>query len=242
MKDELGTRIKTYYEDIYRLYLPRRSYVIVRIDGKAFHTYTKNADKPFDILLSKAMEYTTKKLCEKTQGCIFGYTQSDEISLLLSDRQNLNTEPFFKNNIQKIVSITASIATGFFNSFMNNENFQNKEIALFDSRCFLIPDKIEVYNYFLWREQDAIKNSISMLAQSLYSHNELHKKNSSEMQEMCFQKGVNWNNLESRFKRGIFIAKEMYKKDENVFRSDWFIQNEEFSNISNREIILNKIP
>lgn len=223
-------RMKENYESRSKTFLTRRTPVIIRLDGKAFHTYTRGLDKPFDEGLIEDMEATTKFLCENIQGVKLGYCQSDEISLVLSDYENLNTQAWFDYNVQKITSISASLATAKFNQLRlqratqeEMEKYrtylQNIEITLayFDSRVFNIP-KEEISNYFLARQKDAVKNSIAMLAQSLYSTTELHKKNQSDMQEMCFQKGFNWNDLDYRKKRGCTIIKELNLE---TGRSSW---------------------
>lgn len=219
-------RMKDNYESRSKQFLTRRTPVIIRLDGKAFHTYTRGLDKPFDKGLIEDMEDTTKFLCENIQGVKLGYCQSDEISLLLTDYDNLNTQAWFDYNVQKITSVSSSMTTAKFNelrfsryirdmkrherpqNLMNQlgDNYNMPKLALFDSRTFNIP-KEEVANYFLARQKDAVKNSVAMLAQSLYPHSELHKKNGKEMQEMCFQKGYNWNDLDYRKKRGCTIVK-----------------------------------
>lgn len=160
--------------------------------------------KPWDPDMIYAMCRTTQQLCKEIQGCKLGYTQSDEISLLLTDYEDIKTEAWFDGNVQKMVSVSASIATAQFNRSMNH--MLNKT-ALFDSRVFTIPDTVEVANYFLWRMQDAIRNSRQMLAQSLYSHKELHGKNTSEMMDMCMAKGWNWNGLDTIKKQGTVFHK-----------------------------------
>lgn len=215
------SRMKSNYENRYRFFLTRRTPVIIRIDGKAFHTYTRNLEKPFDEGLIQDMQQTTLFLCKQIQGAKLGYTQSDEISILITDYDTLTTEGWFDYNIQKIVSISASLATGIFNNLrlkrrivnmavgcgIYDSDFNNYFLANFDSRCFNIP-KEEIVNYFLVRQKDAIKNSVSMLAQSLYSHKQLEGKNSNQLQEMCFEKGCNWNDLDFSKKRGSTIIKE----------------------------------
>lgn len=217
MKDALGTRMKENYENRTRYFLPRRSYSIIRLDGKAFHTFTKGMNKPYDETLMGAMDFTTENLCAEIQGVKFGYTQSDEISLLLTDFKTPTTSAYYDGNIQKIVSVSASIATYYFNLAM--KDYVDKP-AFFDSRVFTISDPIEVENAFIWRQKDAIRNSISMVAQSLYSHKELNGKNCDEMQDMCFEKGVNWNDMPDGFKRGRLITKTNYQK-EGATRSKW---------------------
>ena len=198
MKSAITKRMKENYEMRTRTYLPRRTYTIIRIDGKAFHTLTKNFEKPFDNRLIYAMNAAALKLCKEIQGVQFAYTQSDEISLLLTDFEKPETDAWFDGQVQKICSVSASIATVGFNL----EFPEVEEQACFDSRCFTIPDWIEVYNYFVDRNNDCARNSIAMVAQSLYSHNELIGKNSGQKQEMIFQKGINWSEYEMGLKNG----------------------------------------
>lgn len=214
MKDALGDRMKEFYEDRTRIFLPRRTFTIIRIDGKAFHTYTKGLERPFDMQLVKDMDETACYLCKNIQGVKFAFVQSDEISILLTDFEKTTTDAWFDGNIQKMASISASLATAKFNELRPGK------LALFDSRVFTIPSAIEVENYFIWRQQDTVRNSISSVAQSLFSHKELERKNADQQQEMCFQKGVNWNDFNVILKRGRLIVKEEYKK-EDAIRSRW---------------------
>lgn len=247
MKDALGDRMKSFYEDRTRILLPRRTYTIIRVDGKAFHTYTRGLKRPFDQGLIEDMNETAAFLCKNIQGAKLAYVQSDEISILLTDFDSISTDMWFDGNIQKMTSISASLATARFNElrmiryFSVNwdniavendktigEHFEpgtdlqqvsddiasfinylpiNRKLAMFDARVFQIPQSVEVENYFIWRQQDATRNSISSVAQSLYSPKELHGKKTDEMQEMIFQKGINWNDYSFREKRGGVIAK-----------------------------------
>lgn len=220
----LDVRMKS-YEYINRTYLPRRSPIIIRIDGKAFHTFTKGMYKPFDDILIAAMQNTAKRLCQSVMNCKLAYTQSDEISLLLVDYENVTTEPWFANNVQKMASVAASMATCFFNQEFKNAFEQLKDVpnvcisdlekyekkfgsALFDARVFMLP-KDEVCNYFIWRQQDASRNSIQAVAQNIFSCKEIQSKNTDELQEMIYQKtGENWNDLPTRYKRGSCILKK----------------------------------
>jgi tRNA(His) 5'-end guanylyltransferase len=218
MKDPLGDRMKDFYEDRTRYKLARRTNTIIRIDGKAFHTYTKGLQRPFDQGLMEDMNKTTEYLCQNIQGAKFGYVQSDEISILITDYDDIDTHAWFDANLQKMASIAASLATAEFNRLrlirkMNTtvatagsilEQFKH---AMFDARVFQIPYQEEVINYFIWRQQDATRNSISSVAQSLYSAKELHGKKTSDMQEMIFQKGINWNDFTPREKRGSIIRR-----------------------------------
>lgn len=231
MRDELGDRMKTYYEDRTRFLLPRRTYTIIRIDGKAFHTYTKGLKRPFDDGLIKDMDDTACYLCKNIQGAKFGFVQSDEISILVTDFDKIGTDAWFDGNIQKMASIAASMAAAKFNQLrlvrkaislgysglqsgmIAYETIKETKLAEFDARVFTIPSDIEVENYFIWRQQDTVRNSISSVAQTLYSGKELTGKNMSQQQEMIFQKGINWNDYDPKFKRGRFIFKQVYEKE-----------------------------
>lgn len=212
-KDAIGNRMKTNYEHVYRLKLTRRTPVIIRLDGKAFHTLTRGCDKPFDELFNQAMVHTMERLCNDIQGARCAYTQSDEISILLTDFDTLRTEAWFDYNLQKIVSISAAIASVEFSHAFCQQ-------GLFDARAFNIP-KEEVRNYFIWRQLDWIRNSISMLAQAHYSHKELHKKNQADMHEMLHKKGINWADLPDKWKNGTFLFKDVKKVDGEKVSSKW---------------------
>lgn len=192
-RDDLGTRMKTFYEEIPKTKLMRRCPVTIRIDGKAFHTFTRGFQKPFDEILIEAMQKTMKYLCENIQGCVLGYTQSDEITLILIDYKKLNSSAWFDYEVQKMCSIAASMATMAFNKYFmfefeefnrwiyegtptENEKQLNDvyykamlEGAMFDCRCFNIP-KEEVTNLIYWRQLNAFRNSIQMLGQANFSH------------------------------------------------------------------------
>lgn len=200
-RDALGTRMKENYEQRVRHMLPRRTYTIVRLDGRSFHTYTRGLDRPFDQQLMDDMGEVALFLCREVAGVALAYTQSDEISLVLTDFANPKTEAWFDGNQQKIVSISAALATAKFNELRPGK------IAVFDSRAFTIPDPGEVGNYLVWRQQDATRNSVSMAAQAHFSHRELHGKSGGEMQDMLWREhGINWNNYPDRFKRGTVVA------------------------------------
>lgn len=187
MLDTLGDRMKC-YENVTRTHLTRRTPVIIRIDGKAFSTYTSSCVKPFDALLSKAMNEVCRELFNHAQNCKLVYTQSDEISVLLVDYEKLETDAWFSNNIQKIVSICSSVATATFNAHYKHAH---GKLALFDARAFNIPVD-EVANYFLWRQQDAVRNGISITARSLFSAKQLQGKNGPTMKAMMFEKGLDF--------------------------------------------------
>lgn len=202
-KDSLGSRMKEQYEQRARPMLPRRTWTVIRLDGKAFHSYTRGLNRPYDQQLMDDMTATTEYLCREVAGCRLGYTQSDEISLILTDFTTTSTQAWFDGNQQKIVSISAAMATARFNELRPGK------LALFDSRAFTIPDPVEVLNYLVWRQQDATRNSIQMAAQARFSHRELHGRNTGELQEMLWsQHGVNWNDYDPRFKRGTMVFPE----------------------------------
>lgn len=228
----LDDRMKR-YENVSRFYLTRRVPVIIRIDGKAFHTFTKGMKKPFDRILMTAMQETMKYLCEHIQGCVLGYTQSDEITLVLTDYATVTTDAWFGYGVQKMASISASMATMAFNSiFVDTLNaaqqFYDSEYsvegalafdysmyekkfwtAMFDSRAFSIPVD-EVCNCLIWRQQDATRNSIEAAGQAYFSHSQLHGKNCEQIQEMLWQEHkINWNDYPVAFKRGSCCRKEL---------------------------------
>jgi len=245
-KDSLGDRMKS-YEDSYRITLPIRMPVILRIDGKAFHTYTKGCKRPVDKGLVDCMDETAKYLCKNIQGAQVAYVQSDEISILLNNYQEIDTQSWFDNNLQKMVSISASMASVAFtmNSWRiwgyDEQDYDGNECgspilkpAYFDSRAFVMPES-DVCNYFLWRQQDATRNSVQMLARTLYSHKQLENKANAELQELCFQKGTNWNDCPTTQKRGRCIVKQTTLKEGKnpktgeVFmsqRSEWVVDTE----------------
>ena len=247
-QDSLGDRMKENYENRAKTYLVRRMPVIIRLDGKAFHTYTKGLQRPYDKVFHDAMNATMKYLCENIQGCKLGYTQSDEITLLLTDYELLNTDAWFDNSVQKICSVSASMATMAFNLFFSNGykdymydfSFKDRKptneekeymealffkigSAMFDSRCFNVP-KEEVTNCFIWRQQDATRNAIQMLGQCHFSHKDLYGKSCNDIQDMLMtQKGINFNDMPTEFKRGVCCRRT--EVDGNGARS-WVIDSE----------------
>jgi tRNA(His) 5'-end guanylyltransferase len=226
--DSLGDRMKG-YEEATKTTLPRRMPVVIRIDGKAFHTYTKGCQRPWDANLIRVMDLTALELCKQLQGVQVAYVQSDEISLLLHNYKRLVSQAWFDNEVQKMVSVSASIASTTFslNSKLIWESGECKP-AYFDSRVFVLPES-EVNNYFVWRQQDATRNSVQMLARSLYSHKELMNKNNSELQDLCFAKGQNWNDLPISQRRGRCIVQTprvMKINGDVVTRNEWVVNNE----------------
>ena len=257
--DALGIRMKG-YEDVTNTKLVNRLPIIIRLDGKAFHTFTKGFEKPYDTLLNDCMQNTMKYLCENISNCVFGYTQSDEITLVLFQKTR-ESEPWFDNRIQKLCSISAALATMQFNKLFAEavgklETISNmvgnspailatykkslSKGAFFDARVFNLPQH-EVVNNIIWRQQDATKNSIASLAQANFSHKELQGKNTSQMQDMLMLvKGINWNNAPTVFKRGCACIRDLVEIDTpngKVYRNKWVLDTEMPIITQNKEYI-----
>lgn len=233
-RDSLGDRMKR-YESVPKTRLMRRMPVIIRLDGKAFHAFTKGFVRPFDSVLMQTLDDTMKYICENIQGCVLGYKQSDEISLVLIDYQTLTTDPWLDYQVEKMCSIAASMATLAFNTaFIRNANawitsnlkFNSTELseqdilnqidiytsrfnkALFDARVFNVP-KEEVNNCILWRQQDATRNSVQLAGQAYFSHKQLQNKSCNQIQDMLFlERGINWNDYPVACKRGTCCIKQ----------------------------------
>lgn len=215
-KSNLGSRMKS-YEAVTQSKLMRRTPVVVRVDGKAFHTFVKKhfdmyndpslIGGPYSMSLHNMMTSTATSMCQFSQNATFAYTQSDEISILFRDWDKHETQQWFDGKIQKICSVSSSMASSFFNFFFNldlGDPFYIGEVALFDARVFNLPFE-EVTNYFIWRQKDATRNSINMLGRHYYSAKELHGKNASQVQDMLMEKDMNWNNVATWEKRGTCI-------------------------------------
>lgn len=243
---EFDKRMKK-YEFVTRTYLTTRIPVIIRVDGKAFHTFTRGFRKPFDEILSEAMQETMKYLCKNIQGCVLGYTQSDEITLVLIDYKKIDSAAWFDYNIQKCASVATSMATMRFNYIFNalveeyhssidyreegaeeDEDYYHiislacERGAMFDARVFNIP-KEEVCNNIYWRQQDATRNSIQMAGRAYFSDKQMYGKNTSKVQDMLMlEKGINWNNYPTKYKRGSCCVRK--PNDEGI--SEWVIDDE----------------
>lgn len=204
--DNLGDRMKA-YEAVPGVCLTRRMPMIIRVDGRAFHTYTKSMVKPWDSLMHHLMDKAAEALFSTVQGAKLAYIQSDEISLLAADYDTLTTEPWFGKKVQKMCSVAASVATAAFNAEAAKFPQQVKsKPATFDARCFVLP-KEEVCNYFIWRQQDAVRNSIQSLGHHRLGHKEMQGKSCGQVQDMLHEKGANWNNCSTWQKRGWCLAK-----------------------------------
>lgn len=249
----LSDRMKR-YEGVSKNYLTLKTPAVIRIDGKNFHSYTRGLKKPFDDILMTCMQKTMMSLCEDIQGCVLGYTQSDEISLILVDYQTKETAAWFDYGVQKCASIAASKATKYFNRYFYEavakyyENYMDawnvsKEDekyvqslmkardagAEFDARIFNIP-KDEVCNYLFWRQDDATRNSIQMVGHAHFSDKEMHRKSNEQIQEMLWSRcDINWNNLPIPQKRGtccIKVDTEMERNGEKFTRKKWTLDKE----------------
>lgn len=251
VRDDLGTRMKHNYEEVSKTRLTRRMPVAIRLDGKAFHTFTRGFEKPFDAILVNTMQDTMKYLCKNIQGCVFGYTQSDEITLILIDYQTLETAAWFDYEVQKLCSVSASMATLKFNEYFkryaNNyiddfleawnrsekeekyvfalENAMDKG-AMFDSRCFNIP-KEEVANLVYWRQLDAMRNSVQMVAQANFPHKELQFLSQVQLKEKLLEeKDITWEDFLPHLKWGTSCYKSegewVVDKNMPILKDDWY--------------------
>lgn len=205
--DAFGDKVKEFEAISAKETLDETLPMCVRIDGKAFHTYTRGLERPYDKRLSDAMISTMNFLLEKTDARL-GYTQSDEISLVYFKMAN-NQQTYFGSRTQKLVSVLASMATAKFNAEVR-KNIPEKEdiFAYFDCRVWNVPSLEDAADVFVWRQDDAIKNAVSMAASAYYSHNQLHGKNSSEKKSMLLDKGVKWDDFPEFFTTGTFAMKK----------------------------------
>ena len=252
---DLANRMKE-YEKRNQYYLQKRTPVAIRVDGRSFHTFTKGFQRPFDDVLIKTMQETAKYMCENIQGAKFAYVQSDEITIILTDYDTLETDCWFNYRTDKLCSIAASMATMIFNKIFKEkvENFIEEggafslaqlnynqmkmepylkaieKGAMFDARCFNIP-KEEVTNLIYWRQLDATRNSIQMVGQANFSHKELQNKSCNDIQDMLHeQKGINWNDYPTVYKRGTAIIYVNYQNPQSLTDKDiikgWKIDTE----------------
>ena len=236
-KTSLGDRMKE-YENVERRYLVRRQPVIIRVDGVHFHTFTRGFERPYYLPFRECMWKTAQRIAENMMGCKLAYTQSDEITFLLTDDDTLETQPWFGKNLQKIVSVTASLATYFFNQIARDEYGQDEplhkavvdKIATFDARAFILPHA-EVLNCFELRQQDCTRNAIEAAGQHYFSHGQLNGKSCNQIQEMLFsEKGINFNDYPSWYKRGVCAVKKpvevAMQNGETILRPKWVIDQQ----------------
>ena len=254
---DLAKRMKD-YEMRDRYFLQKRIPVAIRVDMRAGHTFTRGFKRPFDDIFMKSMQETAKYMCENMGNAKFAYVQSDEITIILTDYDTLETDCWFNYRTDKLCSISASMATMAFNKFFDNNvrEYINKIMpnalsplaitymqavdkgAMFDARCFNIP-KEEVTNLIYWRQLDAIRNSIQMVGQANFSHQELQNKTCNMIQDMLYeQKGINWNDFPTYQKRGTCIVrnkividsdgitKMAMLRDTTKSENEWFIDED----------------
>jgi tRNA(His) 5'-end guanylyltransferase len=205
MPDSLGDRIKR-YESVSNHHLTPRSPLLIRVDGRAFHTYTKGFRRPFDSVLMGAMVGAAIDTSRDMQGFKLAYTQSDEATFLLTDYDDLDTQGWFGSELNKVVSLSASLFTAHFNRRMPGLVDQGR-LATFDARAFNVP-RDDAPNVFIWRQQDWHRNSLQMLAGAHFSHKELQGKKQRDMHDMLHGVGVNWAHLQPREKDGTFILRD----------------------------------
>jgi tRNA(His) 5'-end guanylyltransferase len=186
--------------------------VCIRLDGKAFHQWTRGLRHPYDERLHTLFDETAKFLVDASDAVI-GYTQSDEITLILYNGSQPDSQIFFDGRVSKLTSVLASMATAKFNALVPSILPEKRDrLAFFDGRVWTVPTEQEAVNCLLWRELDATRNSIQMAAQALYSHKQLHQKNTAEMQAMLWQKGINWQDYPARFKRGGYFQRRVIER------------------------------
>lgn len=223
------------YESVSKTRLTRRIPMLLRVDGKAFSSLTSICDKPFDLRFQKCMWAAAEALCKQIQGSRLAYVQSDEISVLVIDYQDINTQAWFDYEVQKMTSIGASIASVAFYARFIKEFPDSPRQPVFDGRVWSLPQH-EVTNYFIWRQQDNVRNSINALGQANFSHRQLQGKNTSQVQEMLFsEKNINWNDCPIIQKRGACIVKYHYSHEAidprtgnavTTSRSEWRVDEE----------------
>lgn len=224
MKDSLGDRMKM-YEDISRDTLVPKTPVIVRVDGRAFHTFTRTFKRPFDKDIMDAMVDSAECLAADMQNFIIGYVQSDEASFVMYDYPKPETMPWFGNNKQKITTISASVFTGEFNDYLRCCDY-DVEPAAFDARAWNLPE-VEVPNYLLWRYKDWLRNSVYMYAREFFLSSELYEKSISDMHEMLHGINKNWaTDLTPQQRNGTLLVKTIdgiktYSPDETFTFSDF---------------------
>lgn len=230
-RDSLGDRMKA-YEDAYRIKLIKRAPKIIRIDGKAFHTYLADAKKPYDLLVAEAMTKAATRVIKEIGGTArFAYIQSDEASIVLNDGLDLETQAWFDNNLQKIVSVSASIFTATFNKEFAWSR-KDTALAFFDSRLLLLPDTNELNNYLVWRQQDAMRNSIQQYGRYYFSSKQLHEKSCVEIKKMLKEEhNFEWEKAEQWTTHGIIAEKDSVNNithEVNISPSPLFTQNRQY--------------
>lgn len=202
--EALGDKHKKFEGMYYHYFLPNIP-IVVRLDGRAFHTFTKGLNRPFDERLSNMMIDTTIELVKQTHASI-GYTQSDEITLVFSG----SDQPLFGGRQSKIETTLAAIASAKFNQLLMTTIPEKVSLLpTFDARAFQYPTKELAVESLIWRETDATRNSLTMLAHAHYSHKELQGKGFKAKHDMLHAVGVNWNDMPVHFKRGTYIKRQV---------------------------------
>ena len=249
---DLAKRMKD-YEMRDRYFLQKRIPVAIRVDMRAGHTFTRGFKRPFDNIFMKSMQETAKYMCKNMGNAKIAYIQSDEITIILTDYDTLETDCWFNYRTDKLCSISASMATMAFNKYfmlavedyceynpdatLEQRNIYISAVekgAMFDARCFNIP-KEEVTNLIYWRQLDAIRNSIQMVGQANFSHKELQNKSCNDIQDMLYkQKGINWNDYPIVCKRGTAVIKKIVAREEKSFIDDML--EDSFDNVKNNII------
>lgn len=218
--DNLGTRMKK-YEAVADAVLMSRVPVAIRVDGKSFSNLTKQLglNKPYDSTFRNLMDGVMLAMCKEIQGCVLGYAQSDEISLIIRNDQSVDSQPYFGNRIQKIASVAAGMASAIFTRDLLRRLMETRtaDYGVFDARVYTLPDLTEAGNYLVWRQFDCTRNSISSAAYYKIAAEKGRKTarkmmfglKSKELQELMFQEvGANWNSFPARFKRGTVAFRE----------------------------------
>lgn len=208
----LDERMKR-YEFVSRYTMTPRAPMIVRVDGRAFHTYTRGCPL-WDQTIEDGMTRVAVALVREIAGSKMAYVQSDECSVLVNDYETLGTQPWFGKSVQKVASVSASIATAAFGQPIEGRT------ATFDSRAFVVPRE-DAANYFVWRQQDAVKNSVQSLAQEHFTQRELVGLHGGELQELLFQgRGINWNDTPPHRKRGWCVTRAGVDREPPTFTQD----------------------
>lgn len=259
---KLSDRIQDYYEDRTKTFLMRKMITCIRLDGKGFSKLTSTLNKPFDDGFSDDMDATAAYLCENIQGAKFAYTQSDEITVVMTDYDTNESQAWFDYSVQKMVSISASLATAKFNQLrmmregttFNAEsvrelglNYKIKahKLAMFDARVFQVPNVDEMVNTMIWRQQDCTRNSVSMAASANFPHKLLEGKKSSDKQDLLMTKGINWNDYKPKYKRGSVISKQIVNgvtpEGQLYTRNKWLADEETPIFTQNKEYLSNLV-
>lgn len=208
-KDTLGDRVKS-YESVSNYKLTPKSPLFIRIDGKAFHTFTRGLKKPYSQILIDTMAHAACETSKNMMGLKLAYVQSDEATFMLTDYDTYETQGWFGYELNKVVSISASLFTAYFNDYWQTQQEEintGPKLALFDSRAFTVPVE-DAPNVFIWRQRDWERNSLQMLARSHFSHKELHAKNTQDMRKMLQEKDAIWDYLPLQLKYGTWINKD----------------------------------